>query len=242
MHCDVMIIGGTGIGDRLPALGLQAVHVPTQFGLLRGYAGKIGRANLFCVQRHSAGHKTPPHLINYRAIADGARRLGVRACFATAAVGCLRPEWQPGTLVACKDFIDHTDRQVTMYDQQVRHIDFSTPMSARSHILAVAHGQGINVIDDGVYMGLDGPRYETPSEVLLVAKLGGDVVGMTASTEAEVMVEAGIPYACLAIVTNLAAGIADHVLDHSEVVDVMKTRGDDVLRLLTAAADHVVDA
>jgi 5'-methylthioadenosine phosphorylase len=232
---DAMMIGGTGIGDRLAALGLPAMLVPTEYGTARGFLLEENGRRAFVVQRHSAGHKTPPHLINYRAMADAARRLGVRACFATAAVGCLRPDWLPGTLVVCRDFIDMTDRSVTMWDRKVRHVDFSNPMAARNHMLEAGKSLGISVEDGGVYAGLDGPRYETFAEVEWVRRSGGELVGMTASTEAEVMVEAGVPYACMAVVTNLAAGMTDAVLDHNEVVDVMKVQGDAVVKILRHA-------
>lgn len=232
---DAMIIGGTGIGDRLAALGLPALLVPTEYGTARGFLLEENGKRAFVVQRHSAGHKTPPHLINYRAMADAARRLGVKACFATAAVGCLRSEWTPGTLVVCKDFIDMTDRSVTMWDRVVRHVDFSNPMAARTHLLAAAKTLEISVVDGGVYAGLDGPRYETFAEVEWVRRTGGELVGMTASTEAEVMVEAGVPYACMAVVTNLAAGMTEATLDHSEVVDVMQVQGEAVVKILRHA-------
>ena len=122
-----------------------------------------------------------------------------------------------------------------MWDRKVRHVDFSNPMAARNHMLEAGKSLGISVEDGGVYAGLDGPRYETFAEVEWVRRSGGELVGMTASTEAEVMVEAGVPYACMAVVTNLAAGMTDAVLDHNEVVDVMKVQGDAVVKILRHA-------
>lgn len=58
---------------------------------------------------------------------------------------------------------------------------------------------------------------------------------MTAAREAIAMREAGVPYACLAIVTNLAAGISDKPLSHEEVVHVMREKSEVVLRILKAA-------
>ena len=110
---DVALIGGTGVGERLAALGGQALFVPTPFGTMRGRAVEHDGLKIVVVRRHSAGHKTPPHLVDYEAIADGLRRLGVRGCLATAAVGSLRDDWREGTLATCTDFIDATGRGTT---------------------------------------------------------------------------------------------------------------------------------
>ena len=59
---------------------------------------------------------------------------------------------------------------------------------------------------------------------------------MTASTEAVLMREANIDYGCLAIVTNLAAGISDAPLSHNEVVEEMNRSGDRAVGVLLGAA------
>jgi len=229
--CHVMIIGGTGVGELLPGLGFRAAHIPTEFGLQRGFMGTFEGLDVCCVQRHSGGHKVPPHHVNYRAMAATAKALGVKAVLSTAAVGCLRAEWTPGTLVACKDFVDLTFRSVTMFDRAIGHADMSHGFAASKWIAEAGH-----LPHDGVYVGLDGPRYETPAEIEVLRRLGGDLVGMTATTEAEVIQECGIPYGCLAIVTNQAAGMHPGDLDHAHVVDVMKVKGKEALDILFRAA------
>ena len=230
MTIDVALIGGTGIGERLAALGGAAVHVPTSDGLVRGRVFEHRGARLFALSRHSAGHKVPPHRVGYAAMARAALALGARACLATAAVGSLRREWGPGTLVAARDFLDLTYRNLTMHDRQVRHVDFSTPFPARVSLLQAG------VVDDGVYMGLNGPRYETPQEIETFRGLGADLVGMTATTEAIAFREIGVPYGLLAIVTNLAAGLSDAPLDHEEVVVEMRRSGERAVDILLEAA------
>ena len=230
VRIDVALIGGTGIGDRLAALGGEPVHVPTPEGMIRGRLLEHRGKRLLALSRHSAGHKVPPHRVPYVAMARAAKLLGARACLATAAVGSLRREWGPGTLVAAKDFLDLTYRNATLYDRTVTHTDFSEPFPARGALLQEG------VVDDGVYMGLNGPRYETPVEITTFAKLGADLVGMTASTEAIAFREAGVPYGLLSIVTNLAAGLSDVPLDHEEVVVEMKRTGERAVEILLEAA------
>jgi 5'-methylthioadenosine phosphorylase len=234
---DVAIIGGTGIGERLAAVPGSPLFVPTEAGMLRGRLVEHAGVRLFAVQRHSAGHSRPPHRVNYAAIALGVKALGARACLSTAAVGSLRPQWMPGQLVACSGFLDFTGRNLTLFDQTVVHRDFSTLAGpARAALIAAADGEGPGIADGGIYLCANGPRYETPEEIRLYRSFGADVVGMTAASEAILMREALVDYACLAIVTNLAAGISPTPLDHSEVVTQMRESGDAAVRILLAAA------
>ncbi len=237
MRADAAIIGGTGIGPRLAALGGESLHVPTPFGTMRGAIADFGGRRVALISRHSSGHKTPPHLVDYRAVAAGVSRLGARACFATAAVGSLRDDWGMGTLCVCSDFLDFTGRNLTMFDRSVVHTDFSEPfdLRARAALLQGSASSGVAAIDGGVYINGNGPRYETPFEIRWYRSLGGDVVGMTAASEAVSMREAAVPYACLAVVTNLASGLSGDPLSHEEVVEGMSAASERVVTLLEAA-------
>lgn len=238
MKADIAVIGGTGIGDLLLARGGRPHEVPTPHGMLAGHLIQFGSVEALLIGRHSAGHKVPPHLVNYRAMALGVKAMGIPNVLATAAVGCLRREWSPGTLVACSDFLDFTGRNLTLFDKEVVHTDFSQPFGVRGRAALLQAGRelGEPVQREGIYLCANGPRYETPAEIRLYKQFGADVVGMTAATEAILMREAGIDYACLAIVTNLAAGISPDPLSHEEVVEKMRETGPTVLRLLERAA------
>ncbi|RYG71773.1 S-methyl-5'-thioadenosine phosphorylase, partial [bacterium] len=107
---------------------------------------------------------------------------------------------------------------------------------------AGASERGLELKDGGVYLNLNGPRYETPREVRTFGTFGADVVGMTAGTEAVVMRETGVPYALVAVVTNLGTGLSATDLHHGEVEDVMKARGGDVVNLLLGACTRLVAA
>lgn len=243
MKVDFGIIGGTGIGSRLLALPGRAASVETAEGFVRAHLVERDGLTIAVLSRHAAGHKVPPHAVPYRAIALALRRLGVRGCFATAAVGSLRPDWGPGTISVCDDFLDLSARNVTMFHSTIGHTDFTRPFdpALRGAVLAQAEEAGLELKPEGVYMNLNGPRYETPHEVRTFGKLA-DVVGMTAGTEAVVMRETGIPYALVAVVTNLGTGLSAGDLHHGEVEDVMKARGGDVVELLLGACTRLVAA
>ncbi len=241
MQVDVGIIGGTGIGERLLQLEGRALHVATTAGVLRGRLVELNGLRLYLIGRHSAGHKVPPHQVNYAAMGLGMKHLRVRACLASAAVGSLREDWPPGTMVACSDFLDMTGRHLTLFDREVVHTDFTNPFGIKAHAALIAAGAAIGetVHDGGVYLCANGPRFETPAEIDLYKSFGADLVGMTAASEAVLMREAGVKYACLAIVTNLAAGMSGAPVSHEEVTDEMLRSGERAVQVLLAAAEKL---
>jgi 5'-methylthioadenosine phosphorylase len=223
------IIGGTVIGDLLRRQGGEEFQVATQFGTMSGLRRRDG---IFVVARHGDGHKLPPHKVPYKAIGAGLIALGVDRCLSSAAVGSLHAELNPGELAAVSDFIDFTGRNVTMFELNVHHTDFTPGVSPQ----ILDHFSSAGIERQVVYGCTNGPRYETPAEVNALRFMGADVVGMTVATEAIVMRELGIAYGSLAIVTNFAAGITGRKLSHEEVVkEVHRAANSAVDILLTVA-------
>lgn len=242
MHvADAAIIGGTGIGPRLLAQGSVPVTIPTPYGPFRAHLLPGEGPRVLAVQRHSVGHRTPPHRVNYRSIVDGLRRAGVRVVVSSAAVGSIRADWLVGTMVVPHDVWDPSGRRQTLYDDSVVHTPFPTPFTpdVRTALLAAATRRRIPVVDGAVYVNNDGPRYESPFEIEALRRLGGDLVGMTVGTEAILFAEAGVPYGCLSVVTNLAAGLAEEI-GHHAVTDAMEARGEVAVALLRDAVEAVL--
>ncbi|NIS33234.1 MAG: purine-nucleoside phosphorylase, partial [Actinobacteria bacterium] len=74
-------------------------------------------------------------------------------------------------------------------------------------------------LDEGVYVQFPGPHYETPAEVRMADRIGGDLVGMSTALEAIAARQAGMAVLGISLVTNLAAGISSTPLRHDEVVE-----------------------
>ncbi len=237
------VIGGTGVYDPswLEVEGEEAVATP--YGAARVVRGRLrdGDAEVIFVPRHGAGHAVPPHRVNYRANVAALRQLGVDRVVATAAVGSLRAEIEPGLLVLPDQFLDFTRGRVsTFYDGEgtgVAHVDMTEPYCpvVRRALAEAAARLGLACREGGVYVCTEGPRFETPAEIRAYALLGGDVVGMTGVPEVCLAREAGLCYAAVATVTNHAAGLAGRHLTHSEVLEVMRANAERLRRLLAAA-------
>jgi 5'-methylthioadenosine phosphorylase len=212
------VIVGTGAA----AADGKRMVVPTRFGAAGLASGSLGGVPVLFIARHGPGHRVPPHRIRYAAFAAALARLGCPRCVATAAVGSLREDWKPGTLVVPDDLLDLSGRGLTVHPEGIVHTDFTAPfgLGLRGKLLAAA--PPARVLDGGTYVNVDGPRFETPGEIAMMRELGGDVVGMTAGSEAIVMREAGIAYAVVCVVTNLAAGLSETRVSHGDVYRAAK--------------------
>jgi 5'-methylthioadenosine phosphorylase len=234
------VIGGTGVHCADLCDESREVTITTPYGPVSLYEAKVGGQPVFFLYRHGAGHKVPPHRINYRANVWALRAAGAEACIATSAVGSLTTRLRPGALVLIDSFLDFTHgRAATFYDGadgRVVHTDVTHPYcpTLQGRLLTVAGRLDLTVEPKSCYVCTNGPRYETAAEVRAFAMLGGDVVGMTGVPEVVLARELGLCYASLALVTNLGAGLSEHRLNHQEVEAMMRVGSRNVTALLRA--------
>ncbi|WP_292606605.1 purine-nucleoside phosphorylase [Nocardioides sp. REDSEA-S30_B4] len=138
---------------------------------------------------------------------------GCRAIVLTNGCGGLKESWTPGTPVLISDHINLTGRSPIV---GARFVDLTDLYSARLRAMCREVEPSL---DEGVYVQFPGPHYETPAEVRMAGVLGGHLVGMSTTLEAIAAREAGMEVLGISLVTNLAAGISDQPLDHSEVIE-----------------------
>lgn len=185
----------------------------------------------YVLRRHGKDHALPPHMIDYIGNIRMLKEKEVGKILATCAVGSLKKDITPGTLLCLSDFVDLSARHLTLYSQPI-HTDFSQPFCPFLRELLLEEGRklGIAMKEEGVYCCVMGPRYETPAEVKALATLGCDVVGMTIATEAILAKEAGICYSGLAVVTNYAGGL-EGATSHKEVEEMMRKKEKEIVDL-----------
>lgn len=239
----VAIIGGTGVYRAAGVEDLRPLTVPTPYGPVTLSAGRRGDREVLFLARHGEGHSVPPHRVNYRANVHALWQLGVDAVLATSSVGSVVPEWRAGTLLLLTGFLDFTrNRPHTFFDGeggQVVHTDMTEPYCPRlrDQLAAAARARGVAVVPKGTYVGVEGPRFESPQEIRMFAALGGDVVGMTGIPEVTLCREAGLCYQSVGLVTNLGAGLSPTPISHEEVVRTMGESVERVTGLLLATID-----
>jgi purine-nucleoside phosphorylase len=171
--------------------------------------------------------------------------LGVEQLIVTNAAGGINPRYGQGAIVAISDHINLTGTNAALGANEPRFgllpnsgqrfFDMSTAYSPRLRKLASeeAARQGWT-LDEGVYIAVLGPSYETPAEIRAFRILGADLVGMSTVHEVIVARHMGIEVLGLSVVTNMAAGVLDQPINHEEVMETGKRIAAQFTSLLTA--------
>jgi 5'-methylthioadenosine phosphorylase len=168
------------------------------------------------LQRHGAEEFRLPHAIDHEANLRALLEAGCDRVLAIGSVGSLDPGLPVGALVCPHDFIA-LQVKVTTYDDPRGHAMPGFDEGWRSRVLAAWERRGApSLRDGGVYWQTNGPRFETPSEIRLMAA-HADLVGMTIASECIVAGELGLRYAAVCVVDNLANGIGAKALSIAEL-------------------------
>ncbi len=153
-------------------------------------------------------------------------RLGVKQLILTNAAGGINTAFAPGTLMVITDHINLLGNPLIGPNDDrfgPRFPDMSEVYSRRLREIAAAAARARGVaIQQGVYIALTGPTYETPAEIRYLRGIGGDAVGMSTVPEAIAARHMGLEVLGLSCITNMAAGILPQPLDHSEVMDTAR--------------------
>jgi purine-nucleoside phosphorylase len=149
--------------------------------------------------------------------------LGIETLVLTNAAGGIRRTFSSGTVMVIADHINLTFRNPLIgpvLPGEERFPDMSAPYdrSLRSLAREVARERRI-AVDEGVYVQLLGPSYETPAEIRMVDRLGADAVGMSTAVEVIAARARGLRCLGFSVVTNLASGISPTKLSHVEVME-----------------------
>jgi purine-nucleoside phosphorylase len=171
---------------------------------------------------------------------------GVRTLILTNAAGGIRAGLRQGRLVLLADHINFARQNpVAALDDErfgPRFFDMSEPYSARLRKLAhdAARGLGLS-LDEGVYIGVPGPMFETPAEIRAFRTLGADLVGMSTVQETIAARQMGIEVLGISCVTNLAAGLGQEPLSHEEVLETGRRVETQLAALLTRLLPLLAD-
>jgi len=219
------IIGGTGLTEYPDLEIIREESMETALGRTSAplvFATLSGQDVVF-LARHGHPHKLPPHKVNYRANILALKTVGVTQIIAVNAVGGITAEMDAQAICIPDQIIDYTHgRENTFFDgeyQPLDHIDFTYPYDRDLGCLLAeaAKIKHIQVQLGGVYGATQGPRLETIAEINRLEKDGCDVVGMTGMPEAALARELNIPYACIALVVNKAAGKSDALITMADI-------------------------
>ncbi|HPH65846.1 MAG TPA: purine-nucleoside phosphorylase [Kofleriaceae bacterium] len=227
------LILGSGLGgfaDGLEdAVAIDYADIPHfPRSAVHGHKGRlvIGTRNgAMCVAMQGRVHLYEGHTA--QAVAFPARvlvALGASTLIITNAAGGLQASWEPGTLMLIRDHIDmlrdHALRGPNDERFGPRFPDMTRAYcpTLRAMVKATAQAAGI-ALQEGVYVAMPGPCYETPAEVKMLQVLGGDATGMSTVPEVVVANHMGAKVIGISCITNKAAGITGEALSHDEVTE-----------------------
>jgi len=230
-HADTVIVLGSGLGKitetltekiSIPFTDIPHFFSPTVQGhsghLIYGHLNKkpvlILSGRIHAYEGHSLEDVVfPVRLMKY---------LGVKNILLTNASGGLNESFTPGELCMITDQINLTGTNPLLgpnHDFLGKRFPDMSKLYApflRELLQAVSAEKKIK-LHQGVYAGVLGPSYETPSEVKMIKTLGGDLVGMSTVFEAIAAHHAGLNVCGVSCITNMAAGILDEELAHEDI-------------------------
>lgn len=235
----VGIIGGTGIYTLPGIRELHEEHCQTPFGDVVLHVGNLAGASVAFLTRHGERHNLAPGDINVRANIWAMREFGAEQVVATACCGSMNPDYVVGDFVLLDQFLEFTKNRPARFFENdptkpLLHIDYTDPYcrTIGACVKRAAESAGLQVKEGATYCCTQGPRFETRAEIRMMRILGGDLVGHTNYPEVVLAREAGLCYAAIAIVSNMAAGMLDQPITAEECKTVMSQRFEALQRLL----------
>lgn len=246
---DIAIILGSGLGSFAEELDtIKSIKTSSLPGYppstVQGHYGKIHFAKiadkkllLFQGRIHYyEGYKISECILPaYIAYALGCKKL-----ILTNAAGGVNRNFVPGDLMLATSFNGIAIKKelselIGLPSAEIKNkfLDFPSEMLNRK-IIGAAKDEKID-LKEGVYWFTKGPSYETPSEIKMIAKFGGDAVGMSTVHEAVYAATLGINVSSISCITNFAAGISENKLSHREVTETANRVADKFARLVKRA-------
>jgi purine-nucleoside phosphorylase len=246
---DVALILGSGLGDfanytkKIKSLstseipGYPKATVTGHQGVI--HFSKIESKNVLIFQGRLhlyEGHKLSDCLLPVLLT----KKLECNKIILTNAAGGINRNFVPGDLMLIDSFNAVNLKKEITTIVGIASIDkrnnFLNCPSKKMNKTIMVSAKDINIfLNSGTYWYTKGPSYETPAEVEMIGKFGGDTVGMSTVHEAVFASSLNIEVAAISCITNMAAGISKQKLSHIEVTETAKKVAEKFSLLLKTA-------
>ncbi len=214
----VGVIGGSGNDELLELRDAKKRQIATVHGTAEVTTGTVRERAVVHVSRHGQGHQRLSNHVQHRANIAALLECGATAVIGLTVCGAVDPDLRPGSLVVFDDLHFPSNRLpdgtlCTWYESaghpRRSHWVFDRPFSEdlRQVLLAAAPEAGVPVATAGTYGHVDGPRFNTRSEIAQFRAAGVAAVSQTGGPETVLSGEVRLPYALLGFVTDYANGV-----------------------------------
>jgi purine-nucleoside phosphorylase len=250
---DVAVVLGSGLGAFAGSLSDATVvpystipHWPA--AKIVGHAGELvagAVAGRRVIALSGRAHVYEGHAMSVATFATRVLGLlGVKVLILTNAAGGINTSFAQGALMLISDHINlmGTNPLVGPNDERFgpRFPDMTIAYSPRLRQAARAAAAAARIrVEEGVYVAVTGPSYETPAEIRAFRVMGADAVGMSTVPETLVARHMGIEVAGISCITNMAAGVLPEPLVHEEVIATTARVRDQFIALLTGLVTRV---
>ena len=230
---EVGVILGSGLGNVVDAVDVD-VAIPygdipgARASTVLGHQGRLilgrARGTAVAVMQGRVHFYEGYEMDEVMFLARVLGRLGIRKMIVTNAAGGINTSFKPGDLMLISDHINFMGvnplRGPNAEELGVRFPDMSDAYAeALREVAKDVAGKMSLSVQEGVYLALSGPTYETPAEIRAFRTLGADAVGMSTAPEVIAASHMQIPVLGISCITNMAAGILKQKLTHQEVMD-----------------------
>lgn len=224
--------------------------VQTRWGAAPVTSGRFAGVDVLHVSRHRPGHELLSSMVSHQANVAALRERGADAILSVTVCGSLDASMSLGTLVVFDDLHFPSNRLpdgslCTLFTEPGErgrgHWIYERPFHPhlREALLAGAREAGLYVRDGGCYGHVDGPRFNTKSEIRMLQNAGVTVVSQTAGPETVLAGEAQIPYALLGYATDYANGVSPEATPVHELVRLIGASGASFARTLAGAVPRI---
>ena len=246
------IITGSGT-YALPGFAGEQEEVATRFGPVVLSRGSFAGTDVVHVSRHGEGHPRLSNHVTHRANITALKEAGVAGVIGVTVCGACDPGLELGTLVVFDDLHFLVNRLpdgsiCTLYDEPGQpergHWIFEQPFAAplRAALLEGAREAGNPVRDGGCYGHVDGPRFNTKTEIRMLAQAGVTCVSQTAGPETVLCGEAELPYGLVGYATDYANGVKEEATPVEELVRLIGASTGTFASTLAAAVPRAAGA
>jgi purine nucleoside phosphorylase len=212
----VALITGSGTHSLPGFAATETFSVKTPYGPVAVSGGELAGVAVVHISRHGAGHARLSNQVTHRANIWALSHLEASAVIGCTACGAVDPSLALGSLVVFDDLHFSSNRLpdgslCTFFTEpgdaaRGHWILHGGPFSeaVRAALLACAAEAGQVARDGGTYGHVDGPRFNTPTEIAQLAACGVVAVSQTAGPETVLCGELELPFALIGFVTDYA--------------------------------------